>query len=180
MFILQAIERRERKRKKKDQASNDQPLDYGTWVVIVSAVTVVLCFTASIIWECRRLKTHNQVVPTNTSWLRRRFIPMNLVNIKSFQTLPLNWYKLIKVIFKLHNSWPGQFAWFTASGLREFSSPSDYCAKFYFNIILANRSWNFTNCLRLKHMRQYQLNCIKEKWRNLVRTESSSLTEICK
>lgn len=67
VFILQAMERRERKRKKKDQTSKDHPLDYGTWVVIVSAVTVVLCFTASIIRECRRLKGHNQVVPIDTS-----------------------------------------------------------------------------------------------------------------
>lgn len=177
---MQAIERRERKRKKKDQTSKDQPLDYGIWFVIVSAVTVVLCFTASIIRECRRLKTNNQrVVPINTSWKEEIYLDESW-KYQKFQTLPLEWYKLIKESFKLHHSWPGQFASFMASGLQEFSSPIDYCAKFYFNIILANRSWNFTNCLRLKHIRQYQLNCIKGKWGNLVRTESSSLTEICK
>ena len=67
VLIFQALERRERKGKKKDQASKDQPLDYGTWVVIVSAVILVLCLTASIIREYRRRKGRNQVVPTDAS-----------------------------------------------------------------------------------------------------------------
>lgn len=67
VLIFQALERRNRKAKKRDQASKDQPLDYVTWVVIVSVVILVLCLTASIIREYRRRKGHNQVVPIATS-----------------------------------------------------------------------------------------------------------------
>lgn len=67
VFILQVLERRARKRKKKDQASIDRSLDYGTWVVIGSAVIVVLCLTAAIIREYRKLKGHNRVAPIDTS-----------------------------------------------------------------------------------------------------------------
>ncbi|KAL9979008.1 hypothetical protein ACROYT_G016598 [Oculina patagonica] len=61
--IEKALERRARKRKKKDQTSKDQPLDYTTWVIIVSAAIVVLCLAAATIREYRRLKNQNRILP---------------------------------------------------------------------------------------------------------------------
>ena len=56
---FQATRRHARKAEKKEQASKKQTLDSSDWVVIISALFVVLGMKAAIVRKCRRKKAQN-------------------------------------------------------------------------------------------------------------------------
>lgn len=121
---------------------------------------MVLCLTSSIIREYRGLKGHNRVVPIATSW-KKEDLSWWILEISKVSNAPARLIcKLIRVMFKLHYSWLGQFEWFTASSLQELSWSMQrripyQLGKSKLQFFLAQTYTSTSN-----------FNCIQDKWGN--------------